>query len=382
VNAKTSGLLALLTLSLCAVPSRADWANNGLADSAASGDTPVVDMSDWTPSGPMKDSDDDWIELTSGELLRGEIKRMYDENLVFDSDKLGDLTLDWDDIKQIHSKRPLSMRLDNRTTVVGQVSLEGDNVIVKGPAGETQTYKRDDVVSLVTAKTSELKRWNFEASFGMDVQSGNTNEVSYSASVDIKRRTALTRFSITYLGNYSRNDGVVSTSNQRVNSYFDYFWDKRLFIRPIFVQYYQDPFQNLEFQGLIGTGVGYQLIKNADFEWDVVAGPAFQYNIYDNVQPGQSKSNGSPAAMITTTYSYDINDDLNLSGNYQIIVTDKETGLLTTNFTTTLSYEINDIFDINTSLIWNRIQDPTPDSSGNVPKRNDLSLIIGLGISY
>ncbi len=384
VSAGKFTLILGLALSLNAVGLRANWADGTLSESEsdAGQDSPLVNLSDWTPSGPPEGSDDDWIELTSGELLRGEIKRMYDESLVFDSNKLGDLNLDWDDIKQIHTKRPLSLRLNNRTTVVGQVSLKDDNVIIKEASGNELTYNRDEVVSLVTAKTSELKRWSFEVSIGADIQSGNTNETSYSASVDIKRRTALTRFSVSYLGNYSKNDGKVTSSNQRANSYFDYFWDKRLFFRPVFIQYYRDPFQNLEFQGLIGGGAGYQLVKNSDFEWDVMAGPAFQYNVYDTVPAGESKSTGSPAALIITTFSYDINDDLTLDGNYQVIVTDKESGLLTSNFTTTLSYEINDIFDINTSLIWNRIQNPTPDSSGSVPKRNDINLIIGLGISY
>ncbi|MBC2595273.1 DUF481 domain-containing protein [Ruficoccus amylovorans] len=351
-------------------------------DVYTAGETPVVELPSWIPAGVDPNSNDDWIELTSGEVLRGEIKRMYDEDLIFNSDKLGDLTLDWDDIRQVYSKRPLSMRLNNRTTITGNVSLKDNNVVITEANGTELVYSREEVVSLVTAKDSELKRWNFEVSLGVDIQSGNTNEVSYSASVDIKRRTALTRFSIDYLGNYSKNDGVENSNNHRASSYFDYFWDKDLFFRPVFIQYYRDPFQNLDFQGLIGLGAGYQIVKDSDFEWDVVAGPGFQYNIYNNVQPGENKSDSSPAGMLTTTFSYDVTDDVTLKGNYQFIVTDKSSGLFTTNFTTTLSYEINDIFDINTSLIWNRIQNPTPNANGTLPKRNDLNLILGLGISY
>ena len=43
----------------------------------------------------------DWIELTNGEWLKGEIISMYDRELEFDSDELGDLTFDFDDIKEI-----------------------------------------------------------------------------------------------------------------------------------------------------------------------------------------------------------------------------------------------------------------------------------------
>ena len=44
----------------------------------------------WQPPPPMPD-DFDWIQLTSGEWLKGEIIAMYDDSLEFDSKELDDL---------------------------------------------------------------------------------------------------------------------------------------------------------------------------------------------------------------------------------------------------------------------------------------------------
>jgi hypothetical protein len=43
----------------------------------------------------------DWIQLTSGEWLKGDIKVLYNDKLEFDSDKLDLLELDWEDVKQV-----------------------------------------------------------------------------------------------------------------------------------------------------------------------------------------------------------------------------------------------------------------------------------------
>ena len=54
-------------------------------------------------SGPDTSGGFDWIELTSGEWLKGEIKSMQNDKLEFDSDKLGLLTLDWEDVRQVRA---------------------------------------------------------------------------------------------------------------------------------------------------------------------------------------------------------------------------------------------------------------------------------------
>ena len=55
---------------------------------------------DWGPPEPSPESFD-WIKLTSGEWLKGEIKGKRDLDFEFDSDELGLLILDWGDIAEI-----------------------------------------------------------------------------------------------------------------------------------------------------------------------------------------------------------------------------------------------------------------------------------------
>ena len=370
-----------LTISiffLWAVCARASWADVS-QPGAADGDSPVATIPQVSVSAA---ADDDWVLLISGELLKGEIIDMYHGELLFDSEILDEVSIDWDDIKEIRTNKPMSLRLNRRETITGNISFKDDAVIVKEADGQTYEVKRDDVVSMVQMSTSELDKWSFELGAGINIQRGNTNETAYSANANIKRETALTRFNLNYLGNYTRTNSATTTSNQLINSYFDYYLDKRIFLRPAFGQYYHDPFQNLDFQGTFGAGVGYQIYESSTLEWEVVAGPIYQLTRYDSVPSGSKRSVGSPGALVATNYSYDITGDLTLDGDYQVVVTERNSGLINAKFNTTLSYEINDLLDINTSLIWNYIADPAQASDGTTPSSSDVSLIFGIGLSY
>ena len=61
----------------------------------------------------------DWIKLTSGEWLKGEVKTYNKEKLDFESDELGDLTLDWDKVEELVTENLFTIRLNDRTTRTG-----------------------------------------------------------------------------------------------------------------------------------------------------------------------------------------------------------------------------------------------------------------------
>jgi hypothetical protein len=51
----------------------------------------------WYPEGSPPEGFD-WIQLTNGEWLKGDLKVFYNDTLEFDSDELDLLKFDWEDI--------------------------------------------------------------------------------------------------------------------------------------------------------------------------------------------------------------------------------------------------------------------------------------------
>src|SRR6185436_1400737 len=59
----------------------------------------------WQAKGDGKGTD--WIQLKSGEWLRGRLYGMQNRKLEFESDELNDLELDWKDVHQVIAPRAL-----------------------------------------------------------------------------------------------------------------------------------------------------------------------------------------------------------------------------------------------------------------------------------
>jgi len=77
----------------------------------------------------------DWIQLKSGEWLKGRIKAMQERRLEFDSEKLDGLTFDWKDVRQVRSPRFLDVLFVDGERISGPVRITPDQVTVTGADG-------------------------------------------------------------------------------------------------------------------------------------------------------------------------------------------------------------------------------------------------------
>ena len=127
--------------------------------------------SDWQPPPPMPD-DFDWIQLNSGEWLKGEIMVMYEDSMQFDSKELDELTLDFSDIKQIRSAQTVQVAFEDDTVAVGKLFLDGDVVRVLGDEEVAST--RSQVLSLIAGQPKESNYWSGKVGAGLNLRTGNT----------------------------------------------------------------------------------------------------------------------------------------------------------------------------------------------------------------
>jgi hypothetical protein len=222
----------------------------------------------WNDFFPPPDPEFDWIQLTSDEWLKGQIKVLYDFKLEFDSDNLGLLTFDWDDIKRVRTARPQAIRVEGLqgggppTTVFGVLTIL-DSTAYVGSGPEARRFSTDDIVSIATGTRREAGYWSGKVSLGASAQSGNSDLVYTSLSASVKRRRAVSRAVVDYLGNFSRSGGVETSNNHRLSGHFDRFKTTKWFWRPVFGEYSRDTFKNIEDQLTLDTGGGYHIIRTS-----------------------------------------------------------------------------------------------------------------------
>ncbi len=334
---------------------------------------------DWQPPPPMPD-EWDWIQLNSGEWLKGEIIAMYDEKLEFDSDELDDLTIDWSDIKEIRSGGTMQIGFLDDVIATGKLFVGGNTVRVMG--AEDQRFQRSDLLTITAGAPKERNYWAGKFTLGANIREGNTEQVEFSSKASIKRRTPKTRVNFDYLGNFNRTFGDVATDNQRVDGGWNRYFSKRFFWTPVYGEYYRDPFQNIGSRWTLGMGVGYTLIDTSKIEWEVNGGLAYQTTQFDDVLEGESDTADTPALVFGTIYDHEITKDIDFIFDYRVFIVNEESGTYTHHLLTGLEFELTSLLDFDITLVWDRIQDPRPDSNDVLPKQDDFRLTFGLGFDF
>lgn len=371
---KTVFAMLLLGLTMAINPAAA--AEDTRAAAPATGEEKTA----WTPPAPPAD-DFDWIQLTSGEWLKGQFKVLYDDKVEFDSDKLGLLSLDWADIKKMRGHAKHTVNLDGHADVFGNFQMSGDRVLIVA-GEESQEFNRADIVSIAHGKPQESNYWSARFTLGLNISQGNSDRQDLNLALNTKRRTADSRFLTDYLGFYSESESIRTDDNHRLGSTYDVFRTRQFFWRPLLAEYFRDPFQNISYQFTVGAGAGYQLIDTPKTEWSIAGGPAFKYTKFETVEAGDSESESTPALWAATDYDRKLNSKMNLVLGYSTVIGNQQSGGYTHHATATLETELLSWLDLDTSFIWDHIQNPTPDSDGIVPEKDDYRFVIGLGLDY
>ncbi len=338
------------------------------------------DVFRWETSTPSA-TDFDWVQLVSGEWLKGEIKGLFDDSLEFDSDKLDLLTLDWEDVMYVETHIPGSAYIEGHGTVYGYFQITQDKIIVTN-GGVPKEYDRSSLVSFITGGEEESDYWSAKITFGLIVRSGNTDQVDYNAKANIKRTTSFSRFNMDYVGNISRTQDIETTNNHRLSANADRFMTRRFFWRPIFGEYYRDPFSNIDSRVTVGAGAGYTIIDTSRTNWNITGGPGYQATRFVSVEPGENIKETTPALVVTTDYDIELHKKLDFIYNYNITWVDNTSGGYTHHMVTTFESEITGSFDLDVSFIWDHINRPTAADDGTVPLSDDYRLTVGISYDY
>lgn len=335
--------------------------------------------SPWTAPRPDTGTAD-WVRLSSGEWLKGKIVALQNDRLEFESNTLGVVRVGWSKVAELLLSRPGTVLLANREEVVGTLWLRDGELAVG--ADEPRRIPRSQVLAIVPGAPREISYWTGKASLGLTLRSGNTDQTEFTALGLLRRRTALTRFFVDYNGSLGRLEAEQNVNNHRVESRFDVFLTRRLYLEPLGVEAFRDPFQNIDIRVTPSAGLGYTLLDFGDLDWEVSVGGGVRYTSYSSVRAGEDAEETTATVRFGTRFNTAITDrvDFSLSYSAQMGAPDVEG---TNHHTLALiSVELTRSLDLDVSLVWDRVGDPRPSDDGEVPQKDDFRLSVGLGVSF
>ncbi|KGD63722.1 hypothetical protein Y5S_02929 [Alcanivorax nanhaiticus] len=325
---------------------------------------PLFDVQQW-----------DWIQLDTGEWVKGRLKVLHDESIEIDSDHFDLISIDWEDVAYIRTGRVMSVLLEGGDVILGRLTTENGKLLIGGePAAFT------DVVGIATASPREFDLWSADIAVGLNFRSGNVEQKDLNSKVVLKRRTVKNNTRMSYTGNYSESSSEQIANNHTAEMSHDYRVSNRWFFRPVQAQYYRDPFQNRAAEWTLGFGAGYQIFDTPKLDWSIAAGPGYQRTEYVDVAPGEDRTVSTPAFLIGSFYDHEITDNIDFQADYQVTLTEPKGGRAKHDFYMALDVDLTSRLDLRLAGTWKRIESPQPDSNGITPEKDDFTATLGLSL--
>ena len=257
----------------------------------------------------------DWIQLKSGEWLKGKIKALQERELIFDSSELDYRTFDWDDIRQLRTANVVEIGLIDGQIQSGRFMVSPTEVRDMNDTG--RSWPRSQLLALTPAGKSERSYWSGDISLSLALRSGNVEEVDINKYAHLQRRTPNTRVLLDYSGNYSKARDEVNSDDWRVSARLDTWLTNRLYIVLPAGEYYSDPLQNIGDRVTLAAGLAYDIVDSKNLLWTVTAGPGYQWMRFTSVQPGELQKREGVAGGMSTRLEWDVTKDIDVEFEYK-----------------------------------------------------------------
>ena len=320
----------------------------------------------------------DWLQLKSGEWLRGRIIVLQKNHLEFDSDELNHIEFKWNKVKYLKSYEPYRLRFDGQEIIVGAIEITEDEVRIF-TGYDDQVLPRSHLQAIASARETEISYWSSKVTFSVNLRKGNTDQTDFTSKINAKRRTTESRLIIDYLGNFTEVKETETVNNHRLNGTLDYFITRRLFWTVIAAEYFRDPFQNIDKRFVINTAAGYALVDTGDSEWNISLGPGFQETVFVSVQPGNEQKETSFTLILNTNFDTKLNNRVDLKGLYTATLGDNNTGNYSHHSIFTVETELTTKLDLDVSFVWDHIRSPVAYINNVIPESDDFRILVGLG---
>ena len=323
----------------------------------------------------------DWVKTKSGEWFKGEIKAMYDNELEFDSDEIGIYNFHFDDIVEIKSYHIISTNIEGLASFTGVLRFKNNSLkIIQGD--HKFTFKKEQIVSFAKSGESERNNWSGKLSLSFGARTGNKEQLDYTTNAYLNRRTSKTRLRFDYLGRISKFEGTTTANDHRINEKFDIYLSRDFFWTPVFSEYYQDSFQNIQQQYTFGMGLGYSIVDNNKLEWDISGGPALIKTKYVEVALDGDISTSSASFALSTKIEYEYSKNIDLTYDYKVNITEEKSGLYKHHMVLKLENELLSWLDVDITGVWDYTKLPEKDADGVSPLSSDYQLLFGLGVEF
>lgn len=321
----------------------------------------------------------DWVVLVTSEVLRGRLSSLRKDSLSFDSDQLGELTLDWADVASLQSSRGLIFVDDQLREQIGPGLVTPETVAVRGPSGVVR-FPRSRLLSIVPHDEDELGHWGLRANIGATVRRGNSDTIDLSGALQLRRQDSLTRLLLDSNAAYGEVSGERTVQQTAAAATFDVYLSRSFYLRPVFATTQTDHFKNVSFRGTAGAGGGWTLLDRAQITCDLDVGAGYQYTNYESAPVGTNDPDDAAVVLLGTRLETEFYPGLELDVVWRSFVAVTDLDQTYHQGSAALAVDAHDAVEAKLTVFYDRVEGPVPDEDGVRPKKDDVRVVASVGV--
>ena len=292
----------------------------------------------WSQSTPAPTQD--VLVLSDGDILHGKFVSEVQGKIKFHTDSLGDVTLGWDKIKELHAGQQFAIiddrvKVDGKKTAgnipVGTFDVSGQSIDVH-PTGKPAPapipvkdvqYITDEATlnKEVYHHPSLMAGWNGTATAGASIVTATQNQYTFSGGIGLVRTVPTVswlnprdRTSLDFTGSYGKITqpayvaaGVLVQAVTNKSAIYHADAERDEYFSPRFFVLAQTAFdhnysQDLDLQQIYGGGIGWTVYKTARQEADLKATAQYEKQQFITGTPSSLNLVGSTFAANYTLH--------------------------------------------------------------------------------
>jgi hypothetical protein len=366
------------------------------------------------PAAPAPNPAPDVLVLSNGDTLHGKFLSESSGKVTFHSDPLGDISVTWDKVKELHASGKFGVLQDNvqligkrriRQVPTGAIDMTDQTVTVHAESAQTLApipvknaqfiFDEPTVDKYVEHQPSLFQGWNGPATAGATLVTGTQNQYTFAGAIGLVRTSPTVswlaprdRTSIDFSGSYGKiiqpaytNPGpppstVAAVTNKTAIYHADAERDE--YFSPRFFVLAETAFdhnfsQDLDLQQIYGGGIGLTVIKRPKQELDLKGTVQYEKQVFITGAAGTNQN------LIGSTFSgtYTLKTKLfNLTQGVAFIPAYNDSAAYSANETNTFAFPAYKNFSFSVGTLDSYLNDPP--ASLPPTQRNSFQFTFGL----
>ncbi len=323
-------------------------------------------------AGPAWADYTDTIILKNGDRITGNVKSLVQGQLRYDTDAMGTVSIEWDQVAEILSDKSMQVEIAGGTRYFGQLEKPPrDGEVTVKTERSVETVAVADVVHITPIGQSFWKRIQGSLSAGFSFTK-SSDVAQFSFSGDAVYRTRRNQVALRYTNIITDQD---SGTTEQLDSILSY---RRLLQRRWFgtgiLSFQRNQELGIDGRGLIGAGAGRTIIETGRGALSMSAG--LDLNIEDTTS-GQDTSGELFGALQYSLFKYQGNQT-NLTLGLVVFPSLTESGRVRWQFNTRWRQELFNNFVWDWTIYGSGDNEPPPGALAST----DYGIVTSLGWTF